>query len=171
MDNPTQYLKAYLTAHYPGLGLSSVYSQARERVAYCWGHIILKGVRWDFRFMIPRSAPEDGRPLCTTVKRDGIVVWNFEEDHKLFQGLRQKFRVHLHEIKVQDIVQYMLVEVLEGEPDCITRIFRMDGEEFMFNLECVLKVQVARLWGTKTHFSADEKQALDALMLPQKKKV
>ena len=156
--------------NHPGLQMSAIHQAARERVVYGWGNIKLTSGRWDFNMFIPRSAPENGRPLCTTVKCNGKEVWTFESDHKMFQGLRQKFRVHLHELSVQGSRQFMLVEVLEGEPDKITRILRIDGDEFSLEVESLLKMTLGRLWGMKVHMKAEEKRALDRLMQPSKPK-
>lgn len=167
LDNPTQYLRDYLAKHHRTLSVSQIYSQAHERIVYGWAHVMLQGIRWDFRMMIPRSAPENGRPLCQAVKRAGEERWIFEEDHRSVTELQQKVRVHLHEIRVGQASQFALIEVLEGTPDRITRAFRVDGDEFSQEVEVLMKVQVGRLWGMKVRFSKAEKAALNRLRQPQ----
>ncbi len=169
MDNPTQYLKAYVVSHYPSLIMSSVSTGSRERVAQCWGYVRLPTGRWDFRLILPRSAPENALPLCTTVKKDNIEVWTFDDDHKMFQGLRQKFRVHFYELRQNHTSHFLLVEVLEGEPDRVTRIYRLDGADLLFELECLLKVQIAQRWGMKVHQEPFEKETLQRLFAPRRR--
>lgn len=169
MENPTKYIRDYVGMHYTGLQISPVKMQSRERVACVWGNIKIGKDQWSFNFILPRSAPEGGRPLCSMVKKNNVVVWEFENDHKLFQGLRQKFRVHLHELRVGKERHVLLVEVIEGNPDRITRVYKMDGEEMMFELETMLKLTLGKLWGMPAHFSRDEKSILDKLLKPHRR--
>ena len=131
MEDPTNYLRDYVCLHYKGLKISSVRMQSRERVASAWSNIYIGKDQWSFHFILPRSAPEDGRPLCSAVKKNNTISWDFVDDHKLFQGLRQKFRVHLHQLRIDKQQHFLLVEVIEGDPDRITRVYKMDGEEML----------------------------------------
>tara|TARA_B100000508_G_scaffold56124_1_gene43733 strand:- start:1424 stop:1900 length:477 start_codon:yes stop_codon:yes gene_type:complete len=155
--------------HHPRLEMQTIRSRSGERISEGWANFNPDGRRWGFHMMIPRSAPEDGRPLCTKVSISGKLAWEFETDHKMFRGIKQKVRVHLHEFHFGKSVQFVLVEVIEGDPDRISRVFKMDGNEFSFEVEVLMKSQVARLWGMKVRTTAEEKRALERLTAPKKK--
>ena len=169
MDNPTQYLRTFIRKNYPGVESSPVIGKFGERTAECWINTKLSTGRWSFKIFIPRSAPENGRPLCTVVMQDNRKVWSFEENHKLYQGVRQKLRVHLHQFSLSGSRQFALVKVLEGDPDKLTRVYRIDGNVFPIEIEALWKAHLARLWGMKLQTNAAEKSALDRLMQPRKK--
>jgi len=138
-----------------------------ESSAQGWGNITLSKSSWGFKMMIPRNAPEDGRPLCTKVTHNGVVVWEYYDDQQPYQGVRDKIRVHLFEMKVGTSVQFCLVEVQEGDPDRLTRVYRMDGDEFSLEVEILLKSKIAKLWGMKVRMKAEEKRTLDRPMPPR----
>jgi len=167
MDNPSQALRNYMAKCHPQVAMSVIRSAAGERIAKGWGNVTLGSNRWGFHMMIPRSAPENGRPLCTTVKQNGETVWEFEEDHKQYQGVSQKKRVHLYQLSSGSDLYFALVEVLEGDPDMITRVLRVDGDEFRLEIEVLMKVQIGRLWGMGVTLSKKEKYTLDQLMQPK----
>lgn len=169
MDNPTKYLRDYMRKHHPGLTISPVITKGGERVATCWINVKLKSGWWSFNIMIPRTAPENGRPLCTVVKHNNEQVWSFEEDHKTHQELLHKLRVHLHGFSSPAGTQFALVEIMEGDPDMITRVYRMDGDEFSLEIESLYKSLLGRLWGMKIRLSAEEKRAIARLMQPQRR--
>lgn len=164
MDNPTQVLKDYIRDKHPRLTIQPVRTMGRERTAEVWANMNSGSNSLGFHFMIPRSAPEDGRPLCTKVNLNGDEVWEFVESHKMFRGHTQKVRVHLHEFHFGKDVQFALVEVIEGDPERISKVFRMDGDEFSLPVEVLMKSQLARLWGMKLRTTAEERRAPDRLM-------
>jgi len=168
MDNPTDYLKKYMKKHHPKLEMSLVYSQSRDKAVYGWGHTKLRSGFWDFRMMIPRSAPENGRPLCNVVKYNMEIVWQFEEDSQQYQGLWRKERVHLYEKDVDGQAYFFLVNVLEGTPDFIHRVFRPNGDELSLEVEVLLKEEL-RKWGMEVTLSPEEKLTWDRLMNPKTK--
>ena len=170
MQNPTQKLKRYISDHHPSLALSTVRSLAGEGAVEVTGEILLKGNLYSFNLGFPRSAPENGRPLCTAVYRNKTLLWSYKRDVQPYVGLTYKTRVHLYEVSMGDDNLFLLVVVSEGEPDRIISIIRVDGTNLSDAYEGLLKAHVGRLWGMRFDLTEEEKAELEKLM-PQKKSI
>jgi hypothetical protein len=166
MDNPKQALIDYMRRHHSGLEMQPVRSFSREKGVKAWVNHKFNNSSYGFEMMLPRSAPEGGRPLCTKVATNGKIVWEFISDHKSFHGVQQKVRVHLHQFQFGQAKQFALVEVIEGDPDRVSKVFRIDGDEFSLDVEVLMKVQIARLWGMRVRSTKEEQRALDRLLKP-----
>ena len=170
MNNPGQKLKRYIGANYPGLVPGPVESSRREHAVSTKATINSGRDQYVFTLGFPRSAPENGRPLCTVVRRNDRVLWSYEHDVRPYIGLHQKTRVHLYEQKVDKNSIFVLVVVSEGDLDVILSVLRVDGHYYSDTLEAVLKTTIAKLWGMRCELTVEEKVELEKLMPPRQRK-